>query len=151
MPSGRDPGVLSNSALGAYTYPLPGNPRPHAVTKAGTRNYASDTDGNMTNNAGQAIAYDGENRPIDVDGTQFVYGPDGARLKKTDAGITTLYLGADVELTGTTWTKYPPGDAIKTGTATEWLHRDHLNSVRAYSGSTGAPTKRANYKPYPRN
>ncbi|MGH6931101.1 MAG: hypothetical protein ACREEE_01560, partial [Dongiaceae bacterium] len=67
--------MLSNSALGAYTYPLPGGPRPHAVTQAGTRTYAYDANGNMTANAGQDIVYDGENRPASVGGVQFVYGP----------------------------------------------------------------------------
>ena len=79
---------------------------------------------------------------------QFVYGPDGARLKKL-AGTTILYLGPDIEIAGGQTVKYLPGDARRAGLgATTWLHRDQLGSVRVETDNAGAVAWRANYRPY---
>jgi len=90
-----------------------------------------------------------------VDGantTSFVYGPDGARLKKTTNGTVTLYLGEDVEITSGQYLKYLPGDAKKTGSGGSgtlyWMHRDHLQSVRAVTRSTGALDDSSAYRPF---
>jgi RHS repeat-associated protein len=140
--------MLTNSLVGTYSYPAPGSARPHAVTglsggPLGTQSFTYDDNGSMTNQAGDTRTYDGENRLVTaVDGattTQFVYGPDGARLKKIVGATTTLYLGADIEKTSGTWTKYLPGDARKVGTSGyKWMHRDHLQSVRLETDSAGA-------------
>jgi YD repeat-containing protein len=49
----------------------------------------------------RAIVYDADNRPVEITaggGTvAYLYGPDGARLKKVAEANTTLYLGADIE------------------------------------------------------
>jgi RHS repeat-associated protein len=81
----------------------------------------------------------------------LVYGPDGARLKKIAGATTTLYLGADLEKTGTAWTKYLPGDAKRVGASSGplyWMHRDYLQSVRAETNSTGAIVNSAKYRPF---
>src|SRR6185503_2525537 len=39
--------MLTNSGVGTYTYPAPGQARPHAVTSAGANNYTYDDVGNM--------------------------------------------------------------------------------------------------------
>jgi hypothetical protein len=61
------------------------------------------------------VVWDGENRPSSItEGAlthQFVYGPDGARLKKrvpiTGGFNETLYLGADLERSPAgVWSKY---------------------------------------------
>ncbi len=144
--------MTSNSAVGAYTYPLPGSPRPHAVTATPLGSYSYDANGNMTSAAGDTLAYDGENRLTSVNAVQFVYGADGHRLKKTAGATTTLYLGPDIEVTGGVTTKYLPGDARRTGTGggavTHWLHRDHLGSLRVLTDAAGAITQRGQYKPY---
>jgi RHS repeat-associated protein len=150
--------MLTNSLVGTYSYPAPGTARPHAVTglsggPLGTQSFTYDSNGSMTNQAGDTRTYDGENRLVSaVDGattTQFVYGPDGARLKKIVGATTTLYLGADIEKTGATWTKYLPGDAkrINTG-AYYWMLRDHLQSVRVETDSTGAIVNSSKYRPF---
>gem|GEM_PF-6577174 len=68
----------------------------------------------------------------------FIYGPDGKRVKKiskmspTAPVETTLYPGADIERAQNgTWTKYPHPDVKKVGNNPFFLHRDHLNTVRA--------------------
>ena len=100
--------MLSNSQVGgAYSYPAQGAGaiRPHAVTQAGPYAITYDANGNRVTKVGgainQSIVWDGENRPrVITEGAlmhQFVYGPDGSRLKKrvpNGAGGThdTLYL-----------------------------------------------------------
>jgi RHS repeat-associated protein len=140
--------MLTNSAVGTYTYPAPGSARPHAVTSTPLGSYGYDANGNMISAAGDTITYDGENRPVSVNAVSFAYGPDGERLKKTSGATTTLYLGSDTEIQGGVMTKYLPGDAKRSSTTTWWLHRDHLVSVRALTDATGAVVERSNYKPY---
>jgi RHS repeat-associated protein len=151
--------MLTNSLVGTYSYPASGTIRPHGVTglsggPLGTQSFTYDSNGAMTNQNGDTRTYDGENRLITaVDGattTQFVYGPDGARLKKIVGATVTLYLGADIEKTGTTWTKYLPGDAKRVGTggAYYWMHRDHLQSVRVETDSTGVIRNNSKYRPF---
>jgi RHS repeat-associated protein len=88
----------------------------------------------------------------------FVYAPasagsgDAPRLKKTAGSGTTLYLGADIELTDGTWTKYVHADAVVVGSGgsatTTWLHRDHSQSIRLRTDATGALIEAAFYAPY---
>jgi len=97
--------------------------------------------------------YDGDNQLEEVVGViEFVYGPDGERLKKIAGASTTLFFGGDAEIAGGSMTKYLPGDAKRIGTGgsaeTYWLHRDHLQSVRITTDDTAAIVMRANYKPY---
>jgi RHS repeat-associated protein len=137
-----------NSALGNYTYPAPGQPHPHAVTQYGTTSLAYDANGNRTLGGGVAAAYDGENWLVQFATSSFVYGPDGARLKKTVGSTTTLYMGDDWEVNGGVNTFYLPGDAVMTGGVISWLHRDQLGSVRLTTNAAGAIVQRAHYKPY---
>jgi RHS repeat-associated protein len=152
--------MLTNSRVGSYSYPAPGSARPHAVSGVsggplGSQSFAYDANGNMTGQGGDVRVYDGENRLVSsTDGAvtvQYVYGPDGARLKKIAGSTTTLYLGADLEKTGTTWTKYLPGDAKRVGASSGplyWMHRDHLLSVRAETNSAGTIVNSARYRPF---
>ena len=118
--------LVWNSQVGSYTYPAQGagSIRPHAVTQAGPYAITYDANGNRVTKVGgannQSIVWDGENRPrVITEGAlmhQFVYGPDGSRLKKrvpNGAGGTndTLYLGADLERSPAgQWTKYVHAD-----------------------------------------
>ena len=91
--------MRSNSKLGTYAYPTALAEHPHAPTRAGTKFFTYDAAGNMLSDGQRFISYDGENRPVTVNGVNYVYGPDGKRLKKVAAdGKVTVYLGADVEL-----------------------------------------------------
>jgi RHS repeat-associated protein len=145
--------MLSNSAIGTYSYPAPGSARPHAVTSTPLGSYGYDAAGNMTSTPTDTLVYDGENRLEEVTGVaSFVYGPDGERLKKIAGAATTLFLGGEAEIAGGTMTKYLPGDAKRVGSgggaATYWLHRDHLDSVRVTTDASAAVVMRANYRPY---
>ena len=151
--------MVTNSRVGTYGYGAqgPGSVRPHATTglsggPLGSQSFFYDGNGSMTCQGGSGPtcpggdnrrAYDGENRLIAaVDGlytTSLVYGPDGARLKKTVAvsgggSTTTLYFGDNVEVTAGDYLKYLPGDVKKDGSGAGgtlyWQHRDHLQSVR---------------------
>jgi RHS repeat-associated protein len=141
--------LTSNSLIGTYTYPAPGSARTHAVTATPLGSYGYDANGSMTSAAGDTLTYDGENRLVSVNSVQFVYGPDGARLKKINGASTTIYLGADIEIVGSTTIKYLPGDARRAGlSTTTWVSRDNLSSFRVESDGTGAVAWRANYRPY---
>ncbi len=145
--------MLTNSAIGTYTYPTPGSARPHAVISTPLGSYGYDAAGNMTSTPTDTLVYDGDNRLEEVVGVaEFVYGPDGERLKKIAGASTTLFFGGDAEIAGGTMTKYLPGDAKRIGSGgsaeTYWLHRDHLESVRITTDDTAAIVMRANYKPY---
>ena len=62
---------------------------------------------------------------------------------------TTLYPGADIERAQNgTWTKYPHPDVKKVGNTPFFLHRDHLNTVRAITNASGAVVQRITYRPF---
>lgn len=150
--------ITYKSDVGAYSYPLPGSPRPHAVTGAGGRTYSYDANGNMTqvSDGGgviRTLTWDGEDRPTAIDGITFHYGPDGARWKKVDAaGKVTLTLGEiEIQDAGTVnevTVKYLPGSARRTGTTTLWHHKDHLNSVQAVTDGAGTVALRRIHTPF---
>ncbi len=142
-----------NSQVGSYTYPSPVAARPHAVTQAGSLTYAYDANGNLTSGGGRTITYDGQERPTVVTAlgqtTSFVYGPEGKRLKKTSAGDTTLYLGADEEITPSgDRIKHPYSDVRKVGATINWMQRDHLSSVRLMTDATGTVISENHFRPY---
>jgi len=152
--------ILFNSSVGGYSYPASGSAafQPHAVSSAGVWSFEHDLNGNQTSRrtAGvidRTIQYDAANRPIAVmeNGATVVYsyGPDGERLKKLTAVGTTLYIGADSEndpVGG--WTNYLNPDVKEAGGVVNWLHRDHLTSVRRITDATGALTRASFYQPY---
>jgi len=156
--------MLSNSLVGAYTYPGQywGSKRPHAVSVAGSYGFSYDSNGNQIEktDAGllvRSIVYDGENRPIAVVNTlgtvNYSYGPDGARLKKTvDFGsgtTTTLYLGSNVEVDPSgAYTTHIHADVKRIGNDNHYLHRDHLASVKIVSDKNGVPYRQSTYQPF---
>jgi RHS repeat-associated protein len=145
-----------NSDVGTYTYPAPGSQQAHAPSIVNGIGHAYWPNGNLKGRQGSwDYMYDGASRLVTAPGAQMVYGPDGSRLKKVAGGSTTLYLGADIEITG--WTsggggtmkKYLPGDIKRVGlSTTSYLHRDHLGSVRAATSSAGGFVDRTDYRPY---
>ena len=129
--------------------------RPHAPTAVNGETYTYLATGNLSSGIGRTYSWDGENRLTNVtvaatgSSVSYIYGPDGARQRKTansgtgGASQTTLYLGADMELDPAgTWTLYPhPSLRITKKPAAAdtlaYLHKDHLGSVRAITGAAG--------------
>ncbi|NBN65941.1 RHS repeat domain-containing protein, partial [Pannonibacter tanglangensis] len=145
--------VTSNSAVGSYSYPAPTGPRPHAVTQAGNQSYTYDARGNMTAGGGRTMTYDGLDRPVSVTRagttTTFTYGPDGARLKKVSGGQTTLYLGADEEITPEgRKIRHPHAGVREVDGTLNWLQSDHLASIRLMTDGSGAVIAENHYRPY---
>lgn len=141
---------------------------PHQVSSisGSSVNFTYDANGNMTLDDARSLQWDAANRlkqvTMTVGGlvTKFVYGPDGARVKKAPAtGLYTLYPDAKTEISIdpstsiATFTRYPFGDLMirgtTTGTTKEFLMRDHLGSVKMVLKDTGAidpsPTRYAAY------
>ncbi|CAM3770225.1 RHS repeat domain-containing protein [Kibdelosporangium persicum] len=120
-----------------YTYPEPGQARPHAVQKvtttgpSGTKvdDYGYDANGNTTARKGQTLEWDLEGQLTKVtEGskvTSYVYDADGERLIRRDSSGTTLYLGTtEVLLT-------PAG--VAQGTR-HYVHDDETVAVRTSDG-----------------
>jgi RHS repeat-associated protein len=146
--------ITYKSDVGSYSYPLPGSARPHGVTAAGTDSYSYDANGNMTSGGGRTLTWDGEDRPIEIDGVTFHYGPDGARWKKVvvATGTTTLTLDEveiqDAGAVNEVMVKYLPGSARRTAATTLWHHKDHLSSIQAVTDVSGAVALRRIHAPY---
>jgi len=167
--------MRTNSLVGSYAYANAGRAEhaPSTVTPASgpAQVLAYDLNGNQTTGLdGKVMTYDGENRPVSVSfagkTTTYVYGADGARLKKVESDpltgtSVTLYLGA-AEIR-----KYGQGTAeeillypqpniritrTKSGstvtTKVSALHADGLGSVRAVTDGAGAVVERTTYRPF---
>lgn len=104
------------------------------------------------------IAYDHENRPVSVTKggvtVEHDCGPDGERVRRRKGAQVTTWLGPDVELLPDgTMLKQAHADAriagkLGAGWAREWLHRDHLASVRLLTDAAGQRVQRSHYRPY---
>ncbi len=152
--------LTSNSSVGTYAYPTQGSTafQPHAVSTAGSWSFSYDLNGNQTARlvagvADRTIGYDNDNRPSTVTlggaTVTYLYGPDGERVKKQTASGTTLYIGADTEIDQAGGhTNYFSPDVKWVNGAINWLHRDHLTSVRRITDASGALTRASVYQPY---
>jgi RHS repeat-associated protein len=158
--------MLSQTGVGASTYPAAGQPRPHAPLAVGGQAMTYDANGNLLSGRGRTYVWDGENRPVGITANganvMFIYGPDGARLKKIKRmpaptpDQTTLYLGSDIEIAPDgTWSKYGTGDTkrvgkvgVGAGPVTQTLHTDQLGSVRLNADAAGVTVQSATYTPY---
>jgi RHS repeat-associated protein len=147
-PSGN---ILYNSRIGSYSY---SGPQPHAVTSAGTNSYGYDSNGNMTNRNGQAMAYDYENRLISSGNTSFVYNYKGMRAEKTSGtpSSTTTYLKNLYECTNGACTEHIFAGtrriASKSGSTVYYYHPDLLGGMNVATDSTGQPAETNFYYPY---
>lgn len=82
----------------------------------------------------------------------FTHGPDGARAKKDAVFTRTLYPSADAGITTaagvTTLVHYPWMDLKLDGTSKQFLHRDHLASVRFVTDASGNLAEGTRYAAY---
>jgi RHS repeat-associated protein len=99
-----------------------------------------------------------ENRPLSITSqgstTSFEYGTDGERLKKVNASATTWYVGNDSELKvdavtpSGLMTSYITSEVRRVGSATGFLLKDGLGSVRNETQTSGATSSWRDYGPY---
>ncbi len=151
-----------------YTYNPSGSAstRPHAVTRAGTKTYSYDANGNMLLGDGRIMTYDYENRLSTVrkNGatTTFVYDGDGGRVKKTvtsgSTTTTTTYIGKLYVCEGTSCSRLiyagsqrialvpmPPSGRTP---SPSYFHPDHLGSTSVLTNAQGAAEEHNSYRPY---
>ncbi|PWW01514.1 RHS repeat-associated protein [Hoeflea marina] len=158
----------------AYTYPAGNQARPHAVLSVGATSFAYDANGNMVSDGDRTLAWDDTNRLTGVlltpqaSPVTFKYGSDGSRARKTSQFASTIYPSANAEIdtagmpaggslaAGTAYypvgayTRYPHMDVKIEGGARQFLHRDHLASVRVVTDAAGAVVESTGYMPYGR-
>ncbi len=166
--------ITYKSDVGHYTYgghQSNGHASPHAVTRIdqvgqASINYQYDHNGNMTSGDGRAIQYASYNKPIAITKgdsvTGYFYGPERQLIKDTQVipnGLrTTVYFSDGYEKTSDTYgttSKYHI--SINGGTIavitdkqdadikTNYLHRDHLNSIVAITDEKGFIIERFHY------
>ena len=151
-----------------YTYNPSGSAstRPHAVTRAGTKTYSYDANGNMLLGDGRIMTYDYENRLSTVrkNGatTTFVYDGDGGRVKKTvtsgSTTTTTTYIGKLYVCEGTSCSRLiyagnqrialvpmPPSGRTP---SPSYFHPDHLGSTSVLTNAQGMAEEHNSYRPY---
>jgi RHS repeat-associated protein len=144
--------MTNNSGLGDYTYPKPGERRPHAVSNIGNTAYSYDDNGDMTQSGSLTIQYDGARRATNIGDASMEYDADGRRIKKVAGSTTTVYPEDGYEVANGVATKYISLGgrvvAMREGSATRWLHTDRLGSVRYVTDPTGTVIGARRYYPF---
>ena len=148
--------LLTRTRLaGAFTYPVQTAARPHAPSLLGATALDYDANGNMTGDGNRTLTWDPANRlsraeiASSGDIVTFAYGPDGTRIAKSATAAATLYPTPDVEISGATVrTHYPHMDIKIEGGAKQFLHRDHLASVRFVTDASANLVEETGYAAY---
>lgn len=133
----RNPGgafASGGTAPFLYIYPAGTAARPHAPLSVAGRAFTYDANGNTLTDGIRTYTWSNDNRLVSVvrggQTVSFLYGPDGARSKKTSNLGSTRYFGAEAEEKGGVFTRYPHPDVMLEGATISFLHRDHQASVK---------------------
>ncbi len=132
--------------------------------------YSYDDNGNMTGGPDfsdpaqmgtRTIAYNADNRPTSITHvkggntvtTDFIYGGNGVRSKKSiQGGSTTYYIGEHYEIKDGAATKFIfAGNlrvAMVAGSSVSYFHKDHLGSSTVMTDATGAAVETTDYMPF---
>ncbi|HET8924788.1 MAG TPA: FG-GAP-like repeat-containing protein [Candidatus Acidoferrum sp.] len=158
--------VMSNSAVGVYSYPVPQNcspatpcfTHPHQVIAAGGNAYTYDANGNMISGAGRMITWNFDNLPLSVTTsagrTTFDYDTSNRRVSKSEPGASspTYYFSPLVERTpsGDLVYSYYAGQTLvarrmASSSTVVWYHQDQLASVRLITDGKGNVTHNYDY------
>jgi len=147
--------LLTRTRLaGAFTYPAQTAPRPHAPNLLGATALGYDANGNMTSDGARTLSWDEANRLSSVvlagNNVTFAYGPDGTRVKKTASASAWLYPTPDVEVVASTggFYRHPHPDLRTAGIQKQFVHRDHLASIRFVTNISGAVVESTGYAAY---
>jgi RHS repeat-associated protein len=145
--------ITSNSQLGTYSYAAAGQACPHAVFGTGVGSYAYDANGNMVSGPnGRTISYDGDNRPVNINGVAFGYDAEGIRLKKANGPNATYYLSDDYEVSGGVVTKYISLAGIvvakRVAGTTYWVHVDQEGTIQVETDGAGSEAQRLTHAAY---
>ncbi len=156
------------TGIGDYAYPTPtlvpnpGSTHPHApdriiVGGATTATFAYDANGNMTTGLGKTMTYDAENRVKTATRgsatTTYVYGADGARLKRTVGGATTLTIGP-IEVrnfkaaSGEMLLLYPNSMVRLEGGTAAFFHQDQVDSIQLITDAAGTVAATSTCQPF---
>nr|WP_307961417.1 RHS repeat-associated core domain-containing protein [Salinispora arenicola] len=166
----------TTNTIHTYTYPNPGEPRPHTVTTVTAsgadtwkRTYTYDDAGNTTTRPTttgdtQTLTWDREGKltttttTTDTTGdTSYIYDADGNRLLRTDPTGKTLYLPGGTEVRHTTdsttnATRYYAFAgrtiAIRTATNLHWIISDHHGTAHLTIDATTLTTATRRTLPY---
>jgi RHS repeat-associated protein len=119
---------------------------------------AYDADGAVGALIPRSFTYDAENRPVSITSqgstTSFEYGTDGERIKKQNGSSTTWYIGNDGDLKVDTanptglMTSYISSEVRRVGSATEFMLKDSLGSIRYENRYGGGSSSWRDYGPY---
>ncbi len=143
---------LSQTTTGvSYSETLPVSSTSNRVS-----GWTYDAAGNVTNDGSHTYQYDAENRLIKIDGgstAQYAYGPQGERVSKIAAGVTTYFYWGIGEKVGGQWTKlYVQGLGGKlveySGGVTWFFATNHLGTIAARMNVSGTLMETYRYLPY---
>jgi RHS repeat-associated protein len=148
--------MVYKSDLGVMTYGQ--NAGPHALTSSGGYTYQYDANGNMVSGKNKTMAYDAENRLLEVNEsgiiTSFSYDGDGGRVRKTTASGTTTYIGSlfEIDSSGKTIKHIFAGSnrvaTVESTGSTYYYHSDHLGSSNVITNQSGQQAQYCEYTPY---
>ncbi|MCS6846957.1 MAG: RHS repeat-associated core domain-containing protein [Anaerolineae bacterium] len=167
--------MTSHSALGTFNYWHPS--KPQAVTHLNSAPIAGyDANGNMVSRWDNGVwftqEWNADNKVSRVYGNgqdiYYAYDADSTLVRKTQGGITTIYVGPHAEWNSSTgWTNYYyfPSTALGAGAGQRglpsegrvamrnsggvyWLHGDHLGSASLVTNASGGVVAQSRYTPY---
>lgn len=146
---------------GEFQYAETNGAGPHAVTEAAGISYQYDSNGNLVARGAYTVDYTSFNKPSRIESaagdTSFSYGPNRSRYRQEVDGKVIYYIGGglyeETHESGAVSQKSYVGDFaqhIKTASEErlEYVHRDHLGSVRAITDHAGNVLTKLEYTPF---
>src|SRR5262249_42498970 len=157
--------LTSKTGVGNYTYPAPGQPRPHGVLSISgdtiNTTFSYDPNGNQTDGLGRIITYTSYNKPKTfTQGSRtisFSHDMDHQRFAQQTPEGTTVYIRgfgilAELVVSSTTrWNDYLMVGQTMIGVRTlnsdqtvsvRYFHHDHLGSIAVITNEAGAVVER---------
>src|SRR5262249_44374216 len=135
-----------------YTYPAPGQARPHAPLTAGPRTFSYDANGNRLSDVVHGSTYDTENKLATFDGITYAYDGEGKRVRVG----ATVYLDKYLEKTGTCARKYYFLDELRVARKdcdgqVYYYHSGFARSARKMTNASGQLVRATVLSPFGRN